>query len=238
MVLIMRPANLHTSVILPIFLLAGCASNSFSPTGGAVTLAQNLPAPDATTTAVDFSSYQMGPNDEVAIEVFGAPELKREVQIDAAGNLSLPLIGSIAAGGRRPEEVSAMIAQRLKGKYIRDPQVTVNVIKASPKMITVDGAVGAPGVYPIVGRMSLQQAIASAKGAAEIANLNQIVVFRTVNNQKMAGSFSLKAIRSGQAADPQLYANDIVVVGENATRRFLKDAGSFPILNRFLPFAW
>jgi polysaccharide export outer membrane protein len=105
-------------------------------------------------------------------------------------------------------------------------------------MITVDGAVGAPGVYPIVGRMSLQQAIASAKGAAEIANLNQIVVFRTVNNQKMAGSFSLKAIRSGQAVDPQLYANDIVVVGENATRRFLKDAGSFPILNRFLPFAW
>lgn len=233
----MRPAFAVASGLLPV-LLAGCASSSFSPSSGAVTLAQTLPAPNATTTSMDFSNYQMGPNDEVAIEVFGAPELKREVQVDPAGNLSLPLVGSIAAGGRRPEEVSAMIADRLRGRYIHDPQVTVNVVKASPKTITVDGAVGTPGVYPIIGRTSLQQAVASAKGAAELANLNQIIVFRSVNNQKMAASFSLKAIRAGQAADPELYANDIVVVGENATRRFLKDAASFPILNRFLPFAW
>jgi len=222
---------------LPLMLLAGCASSGLN-SSGAVTVAQNLPPPDATTAAVDFSNYQIGPNDEVAVEVFGAPELKREVQIDAAGNLALPLIGSIAAGGRRPQEVSAMIADRLRGKYIRDPQVTVNVVKASPKSFTVDGAVSAPGVYPIIGRMSLQQAIASAKGTAEIANLNQVIVFRTVSNQKMAALFSLKDIRSGRTADPQVYANDIVVVGENATRRFLKDVNSFPILGRFMPFGF
>jgi polysaccharide export outer membrane protein len=233
----MRSAAKASAAILPLLLLAGCASSS-SLRGGAVTVAQSLPPPDSVTAAVDFSDYRIGPNDEVAVEVFGAPELKREVQIDAAGNLSLPLIGSVAAGGRKPAEVSALIADRLRGRYIRDPQVTVNVIKASPKTITVDGSVGAPGVYPIVGRMTLQQAVASAKGAAELADLKNVVVFRTVNNQKMAAMFDLRSIRSGQAQDPQVFPNDIVVVGENATRRFLRTASSLPILGRFLPFAW
>ncbi|HVM38948.1 MAG TPA: polysaccharide biosynthesis/export family protein [Sphingomicrobium sp.] len=219
--------------------LSGCASGSGLSSGSsAVTVAQALPPPDATSTAVDFTNYQIGPLDVVAVEVFGAPDLKREVEVDASGNLSMPLIGTVAAGGRRPQEVSTAIADKLRGRFIRDPQVTVNVVKASPRTVTVDGAVGAPGVYPIIGRMTLQQAIASAKGAAEIANLDQVVVFRTVNRQKMAAAFSLKAIRTGRSEDPQIYANDIVVVGESATRRFLKDVASFPLLGRFIPFAW
>lgn len=223
-------------VLFAIAPLAACAGGgSFDPSGSGVTLAKSLPAPDTTTAAVDFTNYSIGPRDVVAVEVFGAPDLKREVEIDAAGNLAMPLIGSVSAGGRTPQQVSAMIADRLRGKFIRDPQVTVNVVKANPKMVTIDGAVREPGAYPIVGRMSLQQAIASAKGAGDLANLDQVVVFRTVNNQKMAALFSLKAIRTGRTPDPQIYPNDIVVVGESATRRFLRDLSQFPILGRFLP---
>lgn len=227
------------AVMLSLFLpLAGCGGSAFNPSPSAVTVASTLAPPDSSTGAIDFSNYQIGPNDEVAVEVFGAPELKREVQIDAAGNLSLPLVGTISAGGKRPQEVSALIANQLRGRFIRDPQVTVNVVKASPRNFTVDGAVGAPGHYPIVGRMSLLQAIASAKGASELADLDQVAIFRTVSNRKMAALFSLKQIRAGQVEDPQIYANDVVVVGENATRRFMKDVASFPLLGRFIPFAW
>ena len=198
-------------------------------------MSQALPAPDTTTSAVDFSNYRIGPRDELIVEVFGAPELKREGEVDAAGNLSLPLVGTVVAGGKTPNEVASAIAAQLRGRYIRNPQVTVNIKKAVGQTVTVDGAVRDPGVYPIVGRMTLQQAIASAKGADDLANLDSVVVFRRVNNQQLAALFSLKQIRAGRLTDPQIYGNDIVIVGENATRRFLKDLGSVPV-GSFIPF--
>lgn len=224
---------------LPLGMLLALPACGGSPTLGssssAVRVSQALPAPDVTTSAVDFSNYRIGPRDELIVEVFGAPELKREGEVDAGGNLSLPLVGTVVAGGKTPNEVAAAIAAQLRGRYVRNPQVTVNIKKAVGQTVTVDGAVRDPGVYPIVGRMTLQQAIASAKGAGDIANLDNVVVFRRVNNQQLAALFSLKQIRAGRLTDPQIYGNDIVVVGENATRRFLKDLGSAP-LGSFIPF--
>ena len=209
--------------------MLGSASN-------AVAVRQSLPAPDVTTDATDFSNYRIGPRDLLAVEVFGAPELKREGEVDSGGNLSLPLVGNVSVGGKTPQEAGSEIAARLRGRYLKDPQVSISIVKANPRTVTVDGAVQQPGLYPVIGRMTLQQAIASAKGAGDIANLNNVVVFRTVNQQKMAALFSLKDIRAGRMIDPQIYGNDIVVVGENATRRFMKDFSLFPRLGSFVPF--
>lgn len=220
-----------------LFGLTACGGGSSLGTGSsAVAVAQSLPAPGVTSGTLDFSNYRIGPRDELIVEVFGAPELKREGEVDAAGNLSLPLVGTVVAGGKTPDEVGAAIAAKLRGRYIRDPQVTVNIKKAVGQTVTVDGAVRDPGVFPVLGRMTLQQAIASAKGADDLANLDNVVVFRRVNNQQMAALFSLKQIRAGKSTDPQIYGNDIVVVGENATRRFFKDLASFPSLGSFIPF--
>ena len=41
--------------------------------------------------------------------------------------------------------------------------------------VTVDGEVGQPGVYPVVGQMTLQQTIATAKGASDTANLRNVI---------------------------------------------------------------
>ncbi|MET0376089.1 MAG: SLBB domain-containing protein [Rhizorhabdus sp.] len=115
--------------------------------------------------------------------------------------------------------------------------VSVSIKKAAGQMVSVDGAVREPGKYPVVGGMTLQEAIASAKGAEDLANLDNVVIFRRVSDQRMAALFSLKQIRAGRATDPQIYPNDIVVVGENATRRFMKDLSSVPMLGSFIPFA-
>jgi polysaccharide export outer membrane protein len=93
-----------------------------------------------------------------------------------------------------------------------------------------------PGVYPIVGKMTLQEAVATAKGADDSANIGNVVVFRTVNDRKMAALFNLASIRAGQIEDPAIYGNDIIVVGESATRRFFNDlTRGFPILGVFRP---
>lgn len=202
----------------------------------AVSVRNQLPEPDATVTSADFTNYRIGPSDELSVEVFGAPDLKRDGQVDAAGNFSMPLVGNLKVGGRTPDEAGRLLADRLRGHLIKDPQVTVTVVKANPQMVTVDGAVGQPGQYPITGKTTLQQAIASAKGASDMANLTSVVVFRTVNNQKLAALFNLKEIRAGRLADPQVYGNDVIVVGESATRRFLRDLSIFPRLGSFVPF--
>ena len=218
-------------------VLTGCGGGAtLGANSNAVQVSQALPAPTVTSDTTDFSNYRLAPRDQAVVEVFGAPELKREGEVDAAGNLSMPLVGSVVAGGKTPAEVSASIAEKLRGRYLRNPQVTVNITKAVGQTVTVDGAVRDPGVYPITGRMTLQQAIASAKGSSDLANLDNVVLFRRVNNQQMAALFSLKQIRAGRMADPAIYGNDIVVVGENATRRFFKDLSSFPALGSFIPF--
>ena len=218
-------------------VVGGCTANPTLGQGStAVRVAQALPPPDQTGMAIDLSSYRIGPLDIIRVEVFGAPELTREAEVDAAGNFSVPLAGAIQAAGRTPAELSAAIGAQLKGRYLRSPQISVNIVKARPKTFTVDGAVKAPGNYPIVGRMTLQQAIATAQGADQVANLNNIVIFRTVNSQKTAALFSLKDIRAGRLEDPQIYGNDIVIVGESAARRFFRDFGNmFPALGAFVP---
>lgn len=217
--------------------VGGCGGGpTLDGSSRAVTVASALPPPDQAINATDFSNYRIGPLDTIAVEVFGATELKREGAVDAAGNFAMPLVGTVQAGGKTPGELSDLITAQLRGRYLKNPLVSVNIIQARGQMITIDGAVRQPGVYPVVGKMSLQQAIATARGADEIANLNKVVVFRTVNSQKMAALYNLKDIRAGRFADPQVYGNDIVVVGENATRRFFKDlTSSFPVVGSFIP---
>ena len=230
-------SNHYFIALLGVIPLAACAgAPQLDSSSTSVAVSSSLPAPNATISMADFTSYQIGPRDELAIDVLGAPELSRTGEVDASGNISLPLVGNVFAGGKTPDELSRAIADMLRGRFVNDPMVSVSIKNAANQMVSVDGAVREPGRYPVVGRMTLQQAIASAKGADEIANLGNVVIFRRVNDQGMAALFSLREIRAGRASDPQIYPNDVVVVGENATRRFFRDVSSIPLGN-FIPFA-
>lgn len=230
---IMRKATLAGLALM----LTACAGGvGLDENSKAVSVAGQLPKPDALSPATDFASYRIGPLDEIEITVFNAPELKSEGAVDTAGNFSMPIVGSVDAGGKTPSEVADLVTGKLRGRYIKNPQVAVSIKKVVSRTVTVDGSVREPGVYPVPGRMTLQQAVATARGASEAADINKVVVFRTVNGQKMAAMFSLKDIRSGRYADPDIYGNDIVVVGESSARRFFKNATmSFPLLASFIP---
>jgi polysaccharide export outer membrane protein len=71
--------------------------------------------------------------------------------------------------------------------------------------------------------MTLMRAIATAKGLDEFANQSDVVVFRTVEGQKLAALYNLKAIRRGAYEDPEIFANDVVVVGDSSARRLFRD---------------
>lgn len=208
--------------------LAGCASaprlDQSATSGVQVLPTGELPVPTRADLFAEKRPYLIGPFDKLSIDVFGIENLsRREVQADASGQFSFPLAGTIDAGGKTPAEVEAIIAQRLRNNFVRDPQVTVNLRETVSQVITVDGQVRDPGLYPVVGQMTLIRAISTAKGVTEFARLEDVVVFRTVGGRRYAALYNLKAIRRGAYPDPEVYANDIVVVGESSARRLFRD---------------
>lgn len=185
--------------------------------------AAGLPAPERSDLTTAERISLIGPLDTIGVDVFGVPDLSREMQVDAGGRISMPLIGSLDAGGKTAEELAEAVESRLRGRYVRNPEVTVNIRSSVSQVVTVDGQVVEPGLYPVSNQMTLMRAIASAKGLSEFAKQDDVVILRTVNNRKMAGLYNVAAIRRGNYADPAIYANDVIVVGDSPERRRFRD---------------
>jgi polysaccharide export outer membrane protein len=113
----------------------------------------------------------------------------------------------------------------------------VFVKEFTSQRVTLEGALKKPGIFPLSGKTTLLQAIAMAEGMTDLADQRGVVIFRTVDGKKMGAVFDVKAIRSGDVADPDVYGDDIVVVDQSgsktAVRRFIE---SMPILNMFRIF--
>jgi polysaccharide biosynthesis/export protein len=210
-------------------MLAACANSgaktSLDNPAIQVVEGTSLPVPDRADLRGGDRPYLIGAFDKLTIDVFGIEELsKKEVQADASGRISFPLAGIIEAAGATPAELETIIEDRLRARFVRDPQVTVNLKETVSQVVTVDGNVKEPGLYPVIGRLTLMRAVATAKGTAEFAKLSNVVIFRTVKGQSMAAIYNLKEIRRGTYADPEVFANDVVVVGDSQAQRLLRGA--------------
>lgn len=213
--------------------------------GGAIgpAYAANVTAPGAAPLAAsgfDLNSggYKIGAQDTIEVDVFQIPDLSKTGQVDVAGNIRLPLVGAVQAAGRTPAELSDLIETKLQNTYVKDPRVSVTVKESSSRRVTVDGAVVQPGIYPLAGPTTLMQAVALARGPdPRAANIRKVSIFRDVGGQRQATVFNLDAIRSGEAPDPQVYPNDIVVVDTSRGRALLRDlSGALPFFSIFTPF--
>jgi polysaccharide export outer membrane protein len=223
--------------------LSACASDDKLPANVAYQ-PQNFGAPDVEpveTAAVVPGQAKIAPYDKLAIKVFQVEDLSGEFQVNSAGQISYPLLGSVAAVGKTPAELSEFLAARLGAKHLRSPNVQVNIMEgeAAERTVTVDGSVKTPGAFPVKGPISLMRAVALAQGLSDNANPKRVIIFRTVNGQKMAGGFDLTAIRRAEMADPVIYPNDIVVVdAQNGRLRsiFSSVMQTIPVLAIFRPF--
>ncbi len=124
--------------------------------------------------------------------------------------------------GKSPSEASELIADRLRGRFVLEPQVRVIPEEFPVPSISVGGQVKKPGSYPAVGRQTLLRAVNQAEGMTDFARVDDVLVFRTVNGQRYIGAYNMAAIERGNYADPVLYPNDIVVVGDSPERRRLE----------------
>ena len=219
-------------------LLAGCASNpSHNPN---FTDNEALPPPDTTTASGAYegeSDYRIGAQDLLQVSVYGIDELSRDVRVNSNGQVSLPLIGSVMAGGKTIPELERAIGEKLKNGYVQDPQVSVFVKEFTSQQVTLEGALKKPGIYPLTGKTTLLQAIALAQGLDDLADLHGVIVFRTIDGKRMGAAYDIAQVRAGNAPDPQIYGDDVVVVEKSGSRSIYREfLRSIPALGIFALF--
>lgn len=182
----------------------------------------------------DSSPISVG--DELSLAVMGEPDLSfTKLVVDDAGRIQMPLAGSVKVAGLSPAEASHLIETKLGERYLKYPQVTINVNTAAEKFVSVEGQVNHAGAYPINASTTLLGAVSMAQSPTRIAKLNETMVFRTVNGKRMVARFDLNRIRKGLDPDPQILGGDVVVVGFSQLKSGYRDVIQMaPLFNLFL----
>ncbi len=184
--------------------------------------------PAATAKKLD-SGYVLGPDDQIVIRAIDSPEISdKPFLIGLDGNITLPLIGRVEAGGLTVEQLETTLNTRLK-KYVQDPQVSVTVMEFRSQPVSVFGAVTKPGVVQLRGPKTLYEVLSMAGGTSETAGSTLTVTRRRENGEiplpgatiDPTGQFStaelnVQEILEGKnpAANIQIKPNDTISVSE------------------------
>lgn len=183
----------------------GCLVASLAACGGEQ-LSQPLQysGADADAWLAGTQEYRLASGDKLRITVFGQPEMSREYQIDGAGRLAFPLIGTFNARGMTPGALEATLVDKLDPDYVRDAAVSVELLTFRPFYIV--GEVKVPGSYSYVPGMTVLNAVAISGGYTYRARESNFVVRRPSGEGRITQLIA--------TADTPLLPGDIVTVRE------------------------
>ncbi len=201
------------------------------PSAMPATVAGDPMTPAASAPVEAPNDYLIGPQDLLKIEVFGVEGLNRSVRVNSRGQIALPLVGLVQAGGLTGEQLAADIAARLAKDYLQNPQVTIFIEEFTSQRTAVVGAVKTPGVYPLKGRTTLMQVVASAGGTTSVASGTAMVLRPEPDGTRKMLQYDLVAIRDGEAPDPDVLGEDVVHVETSGVKETAKQ-----IMEFILPF--
>jgi polysaccharide export outer membrane protein len=174
------------TVVLLLTALAGCST----------AFAQQAVSPATPAQTADAAHYLLGPDDQLKIWALGVDEMTdKPVRVDPGGDIDLPLIGKVHAGGLTQEQLKAELVQRFSKELLK-PQVSVELVEYGSQPVSVMGAVNHPGVYQIHGRKTLAEVISSADGLRPDAG-PRIVISRKIQN----GPIPLRTVKDDKSGD-------------------------------------
>jgi len=149
------------------------------------------------------SSYRIGPNDVIRIQVFGEEDLTVESKVGGDGELNYPLLGVLQVGGHTTEDLQQDLTKRLAAGYVRLPKVSVSIVRH--RNFYVSGEVKVPGGFPFEDGITAQKAISMAGGFTDKAAQGSLTITRRTAN--------LENTVSAQLHTP-LLPDDTLVVGQ------------------------
>jgi polysaccharide biosynthesis/export protein VpsN len=171
----------------------------------AVSLAVAVLLASAPLAAQDQNNeYRLGAGDQLRITVFGQADLSGQFEVSNDGRIAFPLIGEVRAADLTPQELEKAITAKLKPDYLKDPQLSVEVINYRPFYII--GEVKNPGSYAYVGGMRVVNAVAMAGGYTYRAKENNLLITRAGGNGKKEAADQNTAVRPGDVIEvPERY---------------------------------
>lgn len=125
----------------------------------------------------EVGEYRMEPDDVVDISVWQIEKLNRTSVVRPDGRISYPLVGDVMAGGITVEELRKELTEKL-ARYIRNPQVTVNIKKFGGKRVAVINEDGGGKVLRFTQPIKVLEALAMSGGYNTDLNLKKIYVIR------------------------------------------------------------
>lgn len=210
---IMAVLTLLVLVSIGAFAQSGSGSQPPAPSAAAADKHAGETKAEAAAAHSD-SSYVIGANDVLAINVWKEPDISRSVPVRSDGKISLPLVGELQAGGQTPRQLEQEITKRLQS-YISEPEVTVIVTASNSQKVNIMGMVSRPGSYLLTRSTTVLDAIAMAGGFKDFAKQKSIYVLRQApdGTQKRI-PFNYKEVIKGKNPDQNipLQAGDTLVV--------------------------
>ena len=184
-----------------------CAAQSQQKANSAVAATQT-----ATPPAND-STYVIGPEDVLTIDVWNEKELSGPVPVRPDGKISVPLLNDVQAAGLTPMQLMSSLSEKLK-KFVSDPTVTVTVTTVNSRKVYILGEVTRPGAFPLVPDMTVLQALTTAGGPTPYAKTSKIYILRTQNGTQNKLAFNYKQVVRGGSSEQNilLKSGDTVVV--------------------------
>jgi polysaccharide biosynthesis/export protein len=160
---------------------------------------------------------ELGPGDQVKMEVYGRPEMDTTTYVADDGSVRVPLAGAVKVGGLSPAEAAQKVESALKsGQFLVDPHVTFTVMQTRSQRVSVLGEIQHPGRYPIESNTTVLDLLAEAGGATE-KSADVIYILRTDSSGSLQRyAVSLKGVVDSKDAAPAvlqtLRAGDSVFV--------------------------
>jgi polysaccharide export outer membrane protein len=162
--------------------------------------------------AAFVKEYKVGPKDLLEITVFELPELNQTVRVSEDGSISLPLLGKVMIEGSTKEELERKLGSLLEEKYLKKARVSIFIKEYQSKRVSVIGAVGKPGMYELIGRVSLLEMISQAGGLTDGAG-SALYVLREGKNgvqAKLAIDLNDLIINNNQNLNIPLMPKDVI----------------------------
>lgn len=146
------------------------------------------PLPDAQKT-----SYTLGVGDKVRVITFGNQDLTGEFRVNDSGKIAMPLLGSVPAAGKTPEQLQASIAGQLESRnLLHKPNISVEITEYRP--VFVLGEVNRPGEYPYKPGMTVLSAVSTAGGFTYRAVTDMASVVRTSEGTTTEGTVDRRSL--------------------------------------------
>lgn len=170
------------------------------------------PAP---VLAAPVESTTVGPGDVIELEIVGEKDLPKEYQVASDGTVDFPYIQRVSVGGLEPQEIQALVREKLiAAQILTQPSVVVKIKAYNSKRVTVLGQVQKPGSFPLSPGLTLIQAISQAGGLNSIADKDDIRLTRKTKEGSRTVTVDVKAISQGTQPDIPLQAGDQIYVPE------------------------